>query len=44
MIRTNTIGFKEVCLTAVSALDELVFESLGALPPKTSTSPTAAHS
>lgn len=26
MIRTNTMGLKEACLTAVSALDELVFE------------------
>ena len=26
MIRTNTMGLKEACLTAVSVLDELVFE------------------
>ena len=32
MIRTNTIGLKEVCLTAVSALDELVFELICGSP------------
>ncbi|MEO8023431.1 hypothetical protein [Polaromonas sp.] len=26
MMRTSTVGLKEACLTAVSALDELVFE------------------
>lgn len=36
MIRTNTIGFKEVCLTAVSALDELVFELVCGSPQKLS--------
>ncbi|MES2245061.1 MAG: hypothetical protein V4639_19540 [Pseudomonadota bacterium] len=36
MIRTNTIGFKEACLTAVSALDELVFELVCGSPQKLS--------
>ncbi|MDP2451081.1 MAG: hypothetical protein Q8M93_06755 [Polaromonas sp.] len=32
MIRTHTLGLKEACLTAVSALDELVFELVCASP------------
>lgn len=36
MIRTNTIDLKEACLTAVSALDELVFELVCGSPQKLS--------
>lgn len=36
MIRTNTIGLNEACLTAVSALDELVFELVCGSPLKLS--------
>lgn len=36
MIRTHTIGLKEACFTAVSALDELVFELVCGSPLKLS--------
>ncbi|MDI1239176.1 MAG: hypothetical protein PSV26_16965 [Polaromonas sp.] len=36
MIRTHTLGLKEACLTAVSALDELVFELVCGSPQKLS--------
>jgi len=36
MIRTNTLGLKEACCTAVSALDELVYEFVCGSPQKLS--------